>query len=277
MSSICPECGQSIEQDFGVAICPQCQSVLNIDLDGNVSLNKKSDEPEPIEEMPVMAPPPPVSDFQEDWINNPSQADPIMPSSVPQQRHNQFNDFNNSELASDNPALHSDEETFTPTSEERSVPSQETSEVDQAQYWPEPTDQNSNEIVIEDNIETSTRIQGGSFDDNQFEPSSEIEDVEIIPDSPGLSGVSEFANSDQSLGALSYTVLIENIDTKDIRIELLDALSDPKFQWDAKAMLKEIKMGKLKLEGLNPVKASVLVDRLQEIPVKVSWTQHAYS
>jgi hypothetical protein len=92
-------------------------------------------------------------------------------------------------------------------------------------------------------------------------------------DSGSLSEVSEFGNSNRDFGALSYTVLIEHIDTSEIRKKLSDALSDSKFQWDVTELLQRIEMGKLELTELNPAKASILVRRLQEVPVTVSWNQ----
>ncbi len=85
--------------------------------------------------------------------------------------------------------------------------------------------------------------------------------------------VSQFGNTIQDFGALSYFVLIENIDTSAAREKLFEALSDDKFQWDPREVILQIKKGRLELPQLNPVKASVLVKRLQDVPVKVSWIQ----
>jgi hypothetical protein len=89
----------------------------------------------------------------------------------------------------------------------------------------------------------------------------------------GLSEVSDFGNNEQDFGALSYTLLIENIDTGDIRNKLAEALTDSKFQWDVVELLQKIEKGRLEISQLNPVKASILVHRLQEVPVRVSWNQ----
>lgn len=96
-------------------------------------------------------------------------------------------------------------------------------------------------------------------------------------ESNDLSSVSKYANSDQAYGPLMYSVTIEEIDTREIRQQVLEALSDQKFQWDTKELGKRIKSGRLKLENLNPVKASVLIHRLQDVPVKVKWIQNVYS
>ncbi len=111
------------------------------------------------------------------------------------------------------------------------------------------------------------------------ETPEEMMENEVVPTagSQDLSEVSTFSNSNMETGPLSYSVLIENIDTKEIRQQLAEALADSKFQWDAKELLKKIKMGKLQLESIHPVKASVLIHRLQSLPVKVSWVQNVYS
>ena len=77
-------------------------------------------------------------------------------------------------------------------------------------------------------------------------------------------------------GAISYCVRIQNIDTKEVRILLMEALSDSKFQWDVREVMRTIKNGELELRNLNPVKASVIVQRTRLLPVKISWKQDVY-
>jgi hypothetical protein len=127
--------------------------------------------------------------------------------------------------------------------------------------------------------EAAFESQISDLESPMLEPfDSETESSTLNKKNPSdLLDVTQFSNADEPVGPLSYSILIEAIDTQDIRQQLLDALSDPKFQWDSKEMFKKIKMGKLILENLNPVKASILVHRLQALPVKVSWTQNVYS
>jgi len=201
MSTTCPQCGTSIDQDFGVATCSKCQAVLFIDMEGNAKATDSQEIVHPVppfEELPSEEAPA----FQEAWMQDQEP-----------------------DLQEDLQQVH--------------------------------------DVVYEDPDEIAP------------EPEPEPESKPVNPGD--LSEVSDFANSDQAFGPLSYSVIIENIDTKEIRTQLLEALGDSKFAWDPKELLKKVKLGKLTLEDLNPVKASVLVQRLQEVPVKVSWVQNVYS
>jgi DNA-directed RNA polymerase subunit RPC12/RpoP len=252
MSSKCPECGQSIEQEFGVATCPQCGSVLFIDMNGQVQLNKnEAFIPEEISPTEELVPLQSEQSFEDQWMQDQSPTPQIPdgpPSLIPS-----YNEVPN----------------YSEPIEIESEPMEISSE-------PEP-------LHIQDLSSVEHELPELPLDEVQserlFEPIVEFGQSEenFTVENSGLTDVSKFANSDQSFGPLSYSVIIENIDTKEIRAQLQEALVDPKFQWDSKALLREIKMGKLKLENLNPVKVSILVERLQDVPVKVSWTQHAYS
>ena len=96
--------------------------------------------------------------------------------------------------------------------------------------------------------------------------------AEIEPEGTGV-----FESTEQVLGGLSYSVKIENIDTKEVRRLMIEALDDSRFQWDPREVLKTVKAGTLELKNLNPVKASVVVQRMKDLSVKVSWEQHVYS
>lgn len=96
-----------------------------------------------------------------------------------------------------------------------------------------------------------------------------------VPISAGesFSDLNDYGNAEQDFGALSYSVQIEGIDTSAIREKLFDVLSDPKFQWDVNELTQQIENGRLLLHQLNPAKASILVRRLQDVSVTVSWEQ----
>lgn len=220
MALQCPQCANSIEADFGVVTCPQCQSVLFIDMEGQIQLSDTPDSQVMFEVMPTAPAEAPVQDlppaeFQDSWMQD------------------------------QNPVV---------------------IDVTEAPGGRVPTPGEP----LPDSI---AEMQPESFQENIFE------DEETVPSRlpNDLSEVAKFSNSDQAYGPLSYSVTIEEIDTKETRQQLAEALNDPKFQWDSRELLKKIKMGKLQLENLNPVKASVLVYRLQALPVKVSWTQNVFS
>ncbi len=90
--------------------------------------------------------------------------------------------------------------------------------------------------------------------------------------------ISEYANSEFSQGkngAFVYNVSISDIDSKEIREFLREAINDTRFNWDAQAILSGIKKGELLLKNLSPVKASILINRIKRLPVKIRWEQYA--
>ncbi len=94
---------------------------------------------------------------------------------------------------------------------------------------------------------------------------------------PDTSETGIFESTEQVLGAISYSIKIENIDTKDVRILVTKALDDVKFQWDSREIMRSVKDGSIELKNLNPVKASVVVQRVRDLPVKISWKQNVYN
>lgn len=93
-----------------------------------------------------------------------------------------------------------------------------------------------------------------------------------------VSDIQEFANSDQvqvADGLLRYKLIIEGVDTGDIRQEIKEALTDKKFIWDVEALLRNIQDGCLVIEDVTAVKAALLVNRIKFLPVQIRWEQHA--
>jgi len=248
MSLICPRCGNSIDQDFGVITCAQCAAVLFIDMEGQVQV---AEEPAAQSAAPVYQPEAPTESRPP--IASPrAPARPVMPPRpapapymppVPPPPPL-------SNVVAKAPAAKSQIEA--PVTEAY-VDSQEASSVEMAEESFESQDQTE------------------EFDAAEAETLAGSVDSELAAEM--FSEVSEFGNADQSFGALSYSILIENIDTSSTRQKLYEALSDAKFQWDAKELLQQIDQGRLQLTQINPAKASVLVRRLQDVPVKVSWDQ----
>jgi len=106
----------------------------------------------------------------------------------------------------------------------------------------------------------------------------------VLPDPPvagrGFGDLSEFANSNLSTGrdgAYLYDLYISGIDSSDVRNAVNEILRDQLFLWDAEQLLRTITNGEMKLTQVTSVKASVLVQRLGELAVRVRWVQHALS
>jgi hypothetical protein len=174
MSHQCPQCGASIEQDYGVTTCTKCSSVLFVDMDGNVQLNQAG----------------------------------------------------------------------------YAAANQEIEIVEQAPQ--------SAEIYSSESLPTE----------------------ELFPNDPPKDLVEElqdFGNQPMSETALTYTVVVECIDHADLRDQVKKAITDPRFQWDVSEIMSKQINGRIELKKINAVKAAIVVRRLKELPVKVSWRQYAYN
>ena len=111
----------------------------------------------------------------------------------------------------------------------------------------------------------------GSYDFSK--PLDRIEEASSTIDSPGFQDVSDFANSDQVTGGLTYSLTIRGIDSKKIYGDLRDALADSRFGWDANILMKGVRNGSLTINGLNPAKTFVVVSRIKYLSLQISWRQ----
>lgn len=104
--------------------------------------------------------------------------------------------------------------------------------------------------------------------------------VEMLNEPTGdlsaIEQINQFASSEDSLlkqGALIYNLTIRNIDTEDLKREILDILKENKLNIDVKKL--KFALPTLELEDLNPVKVSVIVSRIKHLPVEVEWGQRS--
>ena len=98
------------------------------------------------------------------------------------------------------------------------------------------------------------------------------------PVSSDMSEIADYGNSQLSQGRegmLRFNVFISGIDSADVRRELLEALTDEKFLWNAEEMIEGTRNGDLKIEDLTAVKASILIQRLRSLSVEIRWEQYA--
>lgn len=106
----------------------------------------------------------------------------------------------------------------------------------------------------------------------------EQESEEVSVSVAGLGDVAAYGNSEISRGqdgGLFYNLRIEGIDSSELRSLVKEILQDRKFLWDSEALMKSIRMGTLVLRDITPVKASLLVQRLHDLPLQLIWEQHA--
>lgn len=97
------------------------------------------------------------------------------------------------------------------------------------------------------------------------------------PDTADFSDVTDFANANTSAGPLTYSVVIEGIESSHLLMQLKEAMTDSRFGWDVTSLLAGVGGGRLVLRGLSPAKASVLINRIKYLPCKISWRQDVLS
>lgn len=91
-------------------------------------------------------------------------------------------------------------------------------------------------------------------------------------------GINEFANSEISQagdGMLVFRLAVSGIDSKEIRESLREALEDARFAWDVPGLMSQINKGRLQIDSVSPVKATILINRIKRLPVEIRWEQNA--
>lgn len=96
-------------------------------------------------------------------------------------------------------------------------------------------------------------------------------------DTADFSDVTDFANADTSVGPLTYTVIIAELESSQLLAQIKEAMTDSRFGWDVESVLSEVGGGRLILQGLSPAKASVLINRIKYLPLKITWRQDVLS
>lgn len=99
----------------------------------------------------------------------------------------------------------------------------------------------------------------------------------LKPEASPLEDIAEFGNADLDKAAFNYTITISGIDSGILRGRVQEALTDSKFGWNSSQMMDQIKGGVLTIKSVNAVKASILIQRVKYLPVKISWRQDVLS
>ena len=127
-------------------------------------------------------------------------------------------------------------------------------------------------------VEFSEPLPGGETQEPLPEPPPQI--IVTKPKSLNLSDIADFGNSEASLGKdgpYIYDVLIWNIDSKEIRENLREALQDKRFGWDSDRIMGSIKQGAVRISKVNAVKAAVFINRIKNLPLGISWEQSMHT
>lgn len=111
--------------------------------------------------------------------------------------------------------------------------------------------------------------------DDNWTPIGQTEPEEKEP--TGFADVTEFANSENPAGTLTYTITIRGLELAETFERLREALTDSRFAWDADAIMGEVRNGEVTLARVNPAKTSILVSRLKYLALEISWRQDVFA
>lgn len=99
----------------------------------------------------------------------------------------------------------------------------------------------------------------------------------LTPEKDPLNDIADFGNADLGQAAFNYTITIAGIDSGALRNQIQEAITDGKFGWNVIQLMAQIKGGVLTIRSVNAVKASILIQRVKYLPVKISWRQDVLS
>ncbi len=233
----CPECQTEQSADFGMTTCPQCSAVFMIGIDGQVDSAEAPNYDEP-EHQPIDEP-----------IVEPSEEPTTLQPCQPQN-----DDF---------------VETFAAAAEEFI----EGNPVNDIENEEQGGDKNDVDTDFNTDFNTADEYSENFLDnlsDNKVTPVSATDPLDI-------QRFDESAASQMDDGEYVYEVIITGIDSADLKKDIIMALSEKRFSLIVSELQKEIQKGELIVRNLNPVRAMLIVLRLQSLDVIVEWRQKHFT
>jgi hypothetical protein len=235
----CPKCGAGLKDDYGMQTCPGCGAIVFVDMEG---VPHMSDEA--AAEAPPAAPPQEPAPELEPMVEMPGAQfmEPMPMEPMPMEP----------------------------------MPMEPMPEPDQIEAMPEAFPQIEPMPKLEVHNEGAPPADDFSMDVmlGYQAPETEAPIDEAVD-------ISAFANSEASQakdGLLLFRVIIGGpklgIDSKEMRVQIYEALDDARFGWDADLLMAQINKGVLRIEDLSPVKATIIVNRLKRLPLEIKWEQY---
>ncbi|MNJ93422.1 hypothetical protein D3C87_111020 [compost metagenome] len=267
----CPSCQRPVEvteKHHGTLFtCPHCNSVYFIGWDGHPEMAQH--EPDPQTQSGFV---PPISEFSSEQ-NFQQPQDGFAP---PEQNFG-------GEAYQENSGFQNEQQNYGTESVEPAYQNTEYSEDQnygaQESYVAEPAETNEPSMAQDAYSATEPTEQETPYDFSQtldHHPDA-VPVLQATPDTADFSDVASFANADASAGPLAYTVIIEGIESSLLLNQLRDAMTDSRFSWDVNKLLTQVGGGRLTLTKMSPAKASVLINRIKYMPLKISWRQDVFS
>lgn len=277
MASQCPLCHAPVKDDFGLQECMSCGAQLLVHMDGHVEY-KGADQVEVIDEeneLKTVARAPEEQSF-------PSLPEPLYemneePPPAPQPEQEPAEDLV--------PPQESGTVYKMPEEEVKPPPEPDyfiLGEADQTEMHEASEDEATMAMVADGEPEKEPTTFDFDSPPGHVEadatPPPPVYVSAPSPSSPDLSDVAAFGNSEISGGrdgTLRYNLIIEGIDTADVREAFREAITDKKFVWDIDQILKSVRNGRVLIPNVAPTKGYILVTRLRGLPLKIRWEQYA--
>jgi hypothetical protein len=248
----CPKCSTELRDDYGMVTCPSCGAIVFVDMDG--AAHVASDQPAAIE-PPDLNSAEPLGGFAPADENASGGVDLFAP----------LPSFGGESAGIESPMQ------AEPFGE--AVPPEPGPDMNFGQTpQPEPIADDAPEMDM-------NAFLGYDPDPAQVAAKAAAEAAKAAQNDPNDPlGLSAYANSEMSgakNGPLVVSVIISGIDAKDLRDEIRQALQDSRFGWDAAALMSGIKGGVLSIDRISPVKATILINRIKNLSVRIRWEQSA--
>lgn len=222
--------------------CPQCQSVLFIDFSGNIVVGGADNATEEQEPSDSSAPEPPPFHFESPPDLNPSLGEGEH-GNIAFSLESSAEDENILPAEKEDTDVGDIELTKNEYSEVKMNP-----ELSDAPFWSQP------EPEVQQNEVESFSHQ--DYEINQGAPSHQE---------------SEVAPSSFPAGSMNYTIRIKGIDSSSLRQSVLNVLRDKRLGLVSDEIKGKIVQGELTIMGLNPVKASMIMNTLKDLPLEINW------
>lgn len=127
-----------------------------------------------------------------------------------------------------------------------------------------------NEVSAHGSLESMTTEL--TSDQNPFEVPAQVESISDF-NSAALE-ITDFANQDNTISALSYDLKVTGLDTKETMLLFREAIDDSKFGWITQELFSSIKNGECEFKNLNPIQAFILAQRIQFLDIEMEWKQN---
>lgn len=259
--AVCPLCQNQLVEDFGNEVCSKCGATVFVESEEIVHVQNASAMEAAVYEINSKSTGSEITRQSKDSL------DPFSPldSSIYPTEVSSDNSISSTVLEAD---LESKSESVNHTD-----PFFNTSEFNDYPLDSEAPSVNGvvdqdHQMMIENEIETDTAT-------------TELTPTRDVKLDSGPTSASDFFSEMQLLGDMDsdkfkessyfFDIEIAEIDSKDLRDEILDHLTDSRLGLKENDLDKQIKNGVLLLKDISAVKTHVIVQKLSHLPCQLSW------